>query len=292
MAAHDLDMRKLRYFVAVAEEQHFGRAAQRLHIAQPVLSRQIRAFEHDLGVELFARDSRGTQLTSAGNQLLADARFLLAESRAVRDRIARAAAPLQRITIGVMPGLLATAAVRAFEAADPSRRAEVIRVGWSDQVNAVRQGRADIVYAREPFDHSGLGMLPLLEEPRDVALHASDPLAAKASLRLVDLADRRLLQDPAAVPEWYEIATPAQRRACVGAAAQTVEEKLEMVAAAQGFVILPRSTTEFYRRPDVSVAPLVDIAPSRVILIWDAAASVAARDDFLKVALTCAAQTI
>jgi DNA-binding transcriptional LysR family regulator len=292
MAIHDLDMRKLRYFVAVAEEQHFGRAAQRLHIAQPVLSRQIRAFEHDLGVELFARDSRGTQLTSAGTQLLGDARFLLAESRAVRDRMARAAAPVQRITIGVMPGLLATAAVRAFEAADPSRRAEVIQVGWSDQVNAVLQGRADIVYAREPFDHSGLGTLPLLEEPRDVALPASDPLAAKAALRLADLADRRLLQDPATVPEWYEIATPARRRACVGAAAQTVEEKLEMVAASEGFVILPHSTAAFYRRPDVAVIPIVDIAPSRVLLIWDAAANAGARDDFLTHALACAAKTI
>jgi DNA-binding transcriptional LysR family regulator len=140
--------------------------------------------------------------------------------------MARAAAPVQRITIGVMPGLLGTAAVRAFEAGDPSRRAEVIQAGWSDQVNVVRQGRADIVYAREPFDHSGLGALPLLEEPRDVALPASDPLAAKASLRLVDLADRRLLQDPATVPEWYEIATPARRRACVGAAAQTVPPRL------------------------------------------------------------------
>jgi DNA-binding transcriptional LysR family regulator len=292
MAVRDLDMRKLRYFVAVAEEQHFGRAAQRLHIAQPVLSRQIRAFEHDLGVELFARDSRGTQLTSAGTQLLADARYLLAESRAIRDRMAGAAAPVQRITIGVMPGLRATAAVRAFEDADPSRRAEVIQVGWSDQVHAVRQGRADIVYAREPFDRSGLGLLPLLEEPREVALHASDPLTAKESLRLEDLADRRLLQDPATVPEWYRIATPAQRRACVGPAAQTVEEKLEMVAAAQGFVILPRSTTNFYRRPDVSITPIVDIAPSRVILIWDATADPAARDDFLAHAVACAAQTI
>src|SRR4029077_7532894 len=72
MVAPDLDMRKLRYFVAVAEELNFGRAAERLHIAQPVLARQIRSFESDLGVQLFARDSRGTQLTAAGKQLLED----------------------------------------------------------------------------------------------------------------------------------------------------------------------------------------------------------------------------
>jgi DNA-binding transcriptional LysR family regulator len=85
MVAPDLDMRKLRYFVAVAEELNFGRAAERLHIAQPVLSRQIRSFESELGVQLFARDSRGTQLTAAGKQLLEDARFLLAESKALRS---------------------------------------------------------------------------------------------------------------------------------------------------------------------------------------------------------------
>ena len=179
----------------------------------------------------------------------------------------------------------------AFEGADPSRRAEVIQVSWGDQVHAVRQGRADIVYARESFDHSGLGMLPLLEEPRGVALHALDPLAAKASQRLADPANRRLLQDATAVPEWYEIATPAQRRTCVSAAAQTVEEKLEMVAMAKAFVILPRSTTAFYRRPDVSVIPIVDIAPSRVVLAWGAAARVG-RATIFALALVCAAQTI
>src|SRR5689334_24357324 len=73
MAAPDLDLRKLRYFVAVAEELNFGRAAERLHVAQPVLSRQIRSFEGELGVQLFVRDSRGTQLTIAGKQLLDDA---------------------------------------------------------------------------------------------------------------------------------------------------------------------------------------------------------------------------
>src|SRR5882724_8565452 len=93
MAAPDLDMRKLRYFVAVAEELNFGRAARRLHIAQPVLSRQIRSFEDELGVRLLVRDSRGTELTAAGTQLLEDARFMLRESKALQQRLVRATTP-------------------------------------------------------------------------------------------------------------------------------------------------------------------------------------------------------
>ncbi len=87
MSSPDLDMRKLRYFVAVAEELNFGRAAKLLHIAQPVLSRQIRALEDELGVRLLVRDTRGAALTDAGSQLLQDARFLLAESKALRERL-------------------------------------------------------------------------------------------------------------------------------------------------------------------------------------------------------------
>ncbi|MET0700829.1 MAG: LysR family transcriptional regulator [Mycobacterium sp.] len=292
MTAADLDMRKLRYFVAVAEELHFGRAASRLHIAQPVLSRQIRALERELGVDLLSRDSRGTRLTPAGEQLLGDARFLLAESKALQDRLFRAAEPVLTVTVGVMPGLLATAAVQSFEAGDPARRVRLIQVSWADQVSAVLQGRADIVYAREPFDTAGLGTQPLLEEPRDVALHISDPLACAPSVQLRELADRRLLQDAAAVPEWYAIATPAQRRASATAAADTVEDKLGLVAAKQGFVILPHSTSSFYRRPDVAVVPITDFPPSRVTLIWDATVADTARDDFLAAALACRDQTI
>ena len=291
MAAPDLDMRKLRYFVAVGEELNFGRAAERLHIAQPVLSRQIRSFESDLGVQLLARDSRGTRLTAAGKQLLEDARFLLAESKALRQRLFRVAEPTVTVTVGVMPGLLATAAAAAFEDDDPSRRAVVVQVGWAEQVDVVRSGDVDVVYAREPIDRHGLGTAPLLEEPRDVVLPASDPLAKKKrSVRLADLASRRLLQDPATLPEWYAIATPEHRRP--GQMAHTVEEKLELVAAQAGFVILPRSTTAFYRRPDVRVMPVEDIGPSQVTLIWDAATDNAARDAFVSSALACRKQTI
>jgi DNA-binding transcriptional LysR family regulator len=287
----DLDMRKLRYFVAVAEELNYGRAAERLHIAQPVLSRQIRAFESDLGVQLLARDSRGTRLTAAGKQLLKDARFLLAESKALRQRLFRVAEPTATVTVGVMPGLLATAAAAAFEDDDPSYRAVVVQVGWAEQVDVVRSGDVDVVYAREPIDRHGLGTAPLLEEPRDVVLPAGDPLAKKKrSVRLADLASRRLLQDPATLPEWYAIATPEHRRP--GQMAHTVEEKLELVAAQAGFVILPRSTTAFYRRPDVRVLPVQDIGPSQVTLIWDASTDNPVRDAFVSSALACRKQTI
>jgi len=290
MVAPDVDMRKLRYFVAVAEELNFGRAAERLHIAQPVLSRQIRSFESELGVQLFARNSRGTQLTAAGKQLLEDARFLLAESKALQQRLSRVADPTVTVTVGVMPGLMATAAAAAFEADDPSRRAVVVQLGWAEQVDVVHRGEVDVVYAREPIDHHGLGTAQLLEEPRVVVLPAADPLAKKRSVRLADLASKRLLQDPATLPEWYAIATPEHRRA--GQMAHTVEEKLELVAAQAGFLILPRSTTAFYRRPDVRALPIQDIGPSLVTLIWDAATDNPARDAFVSAALACRKQTI
>jgi DNA-binding transcriptional LysR family regulator len=292
MTVPDLDMRKLRYFVAVAEELNFGRAATRLHIAQPVLSRQIRSFEHDLGVVLFTRGSRGTALTPAGDQLLIDARFMLAEAKAMRDRLSQTEALVETVTVGVLPGLLATAAVRTFEAARPSSRTEVVQVWWGEQVTVVHLGEVDVVYAREPIDHTGLGSAPLLEEPRDALISSQDPLAGKSSVSLADLATRRLLQDPATVPEWYAVATPAQRRASAAKAAATVEEKLERVAAQEGFAILPRSTTKFYRRPDVRVLPIDDLGPSRVTLIWNAAVGNPARDEFVTAALACRDQAI
>lgn len=292
MTTADLDLRKLRYFVAVAEELNFGRAARRLHIAQPVLSRQIRVFEDELGVQLFARGSRGTQLTTAGVQLLQDAKVLLDEANALRQRLSRAAAPTVTVTVGVMPGLRATAAATAFEAAGPGRRAVVRQVGWNEQVEVVRTGEVDVVYAREPIDHRGLGTAALLEEPLDAVLPSDDPLVTRPSVRLAELADRLLLQDPATLPDWKHLTAPDQRWAPPRTTVRSVEDKLEHVAAREGFVVLPRSTTAYYRRPDVCVVPIEDLQPSRVTLIWNAATDNPARDQFVAAALACRDDTI
>jgi DNA-binding transcriptional LysR family regulator len=291
MTSTDLDLRKLRYFVAVAEELNFGRAAQRLHIAQPVLSRQIRALEDELGVRLLIRDTRGAKLTDAGSQLLQDARFLLSESKALRERLSRAVISTRVVRVGVMPGLLATAAVRTFESTNPAHRAEVVPIRATDQLESVRNRTLDVVYAREPIDHRGLGTAALLEEPRDALLPADDPLACRQSVRLAELASYRPLQDPVFIPEWYAVATPERRRA-THRIASTMEEKLERVAAHEGFAILPRSATAFYRRPDVCVVPIEDMPPGHVTLIWDAAIIDPVRDAFVAAALASSDQTV
>jgi DNA-binding transcriptional LysR family regulator len=282
---NDVDLRKLRYFVAVAEQLHFGRAAEALHIAQPVLSRQVRALEEELGAQLFVRDKRATELTPAGRQLLADAGPLLAGADALRRRVSRAARGPGSFTIGFMPGLIVTGAVRALSGRHPQLAVDVLRTNWDDQTAVLHDGRADVSYIRLPVDQGGLQVRPLLAEPRVAALPAGHRLAGKDTVTIADLADEHLLQDPAAVPEWRDIATemrnPRRRSA---PAFRTVEEKLEHVAAGHGIVLLPLSTALFYTRPGIAYSHVSDIAPSQVCLAWDATRRSPLIQDFAAIA--------
>jgi DNA-binding transcriptional LysR family regulator len=266
----DVDLRKLRYFVAVAEHLHFGRAAEALHIAQPVLSRQIKALEDDLTVPLFARDKRSTELTAAGVQLLADARPLLANAAALRRRVTRVARGPGSFVVGFMPGLIVTAPVRALADRHPGLVVDVIRTTWDDQTDVIHDGRVDVSFVRLPIDQQGLKIQQLHAESRVAVLPAGHRLAGKDTISVADLADEHLLQDPDAVPEWRDIATELRvRTRRYQPVFHSVEEKLEHIAAGHGISVLPLSVAAFYSGTDISHVAIHDIAPNRVGLAWD-----------------------
>jgi DNA-binding transcriptional LysR family regulator len=281
----DVDLRKLRYFVAVAERLHFGRAAEALHIAQPVLSRQIRALEDELKAQLFVRNKRATELTPAGQQLLTEARPLLAGAEALRRRVARTARGQGSFAIGFMPGLIVTEAIRAMLDRYPQLDVTVVSTNYGDQTEVIGDGRADVSYLRLPADLRGLQVRELLTEPRVAALPAVHRLAGKDAISITDLADEHLLQDPDTVPEWRDIASEMRSRRRRGAPVfRTVEEKLEHVAAGQGIVLLPVSAAAFYTRPGVAYLHVTDVAPCQVCLAWDATRHSQLIEDFAAIA--------
>jgi DNA-binding transcriptional LysR family regulator len=258
----DLDLRRLRYFVTVAQELSFVRAASLLHMTQPALSRQIMALEHDLGTQLLERDRRGTALTPAGEQLLEDAVPLLAASSALERRTRLAGRSAARFAIGFMPGTDATPIIREFGQRAPYLDIDVVFCSLTDQVDYLIDGRVDVCFVRLPLDQDSFTILPLFPEPRVAAVPGWHPVAGAAAAELKQVEDLPLLQDPAEVPEWQgPVAEGGPRRA-------TIEESLERVALGAGVFVLPAGLASFYRRPDISYVPLQDVAARMVALAY------------------------
>jgi DNA-binding transcriptional LysR family regulator len=275
----DLDLRKLRYFVAVADRLHFGRAADELHIAQPVLSRQIRALEQDLGASLFTRDSHGVALTDAGKQLLTDAGPLLASAHAVRRRVTVAARGSQRLMVGFRAGVAVTPAVREFATRHPDVLVDVQRIEGDDQATMLLDGRIDVGYVRLPIDEAGLRVVPLYTEPRVAVLPAGHRLAGREQITEADLAGEPLVWD-------VDASTQPTRRPHpnAGYRVRGVDETLEHVAAGRGISFLARSATVFYSHPEVSYVPIPDLAPDQVCLAMAASRTSPMVEDFFTAA--------
>lgn len=282
----DVDLRKLRYFLAVAEELHFGRAAQRLHIAQPVLSRQIRMLEGELGTDLFLRDRRHTELTPAGEQLVQETKPLLAGADALLRRVRAAGEGVARLTIGFMPGITLTPVVRRLREHHPGLDVRMLRTDWHDQVEVLHDARADVGIVRLPIDPAGLQIRPLYTEPRLAVVASAHPLAGKESVQVADLAADHLLQDPDAVPEWRDISVElrtGERRPIP--AIRSVEEKLELVADGQGIAVIPQSTANFYTRPGIAALPVEDLSPNHVAAAWPTGRTTTLVRDFVDAAI-------
>jgi DNA-binding transcriptional LysR family regulator len=282
----DLDLRKLRYFVAVADRLHFGRAADELHIAQPVLSRQVRALEKELGASLLTRDSHGVALTDAGQQLLADAGPLLASAEAARRRVTLAARGGRRLMVGFRAGVAVAPAVQQFATRHPDVVVDVQRIEADDQATMLLDGRIDVGYVRLPIDETGLRVVPVYTEPRMAVLPTGHRLAGKEQATEADLAGEPLLWDSDTSTQ------PTQRpHPNAGYLVRGVDETLEHVAAGRGISFLARSATVFYSHPNISYVPVPDMAPDQVCLAVAASRVSPVVEDFVTAARATAEVT-
>jgi DNA-binding transcriptional LysR family regulator len=271
-----LDLRKLRYFVAVAEELHFGRAAERLYIAQPVLSRQIRKLEQEVGTELLIRSSRKVALTPAGTQLLDEAKSLLAAADAAQRRVGNITRGQTALRIAFFVGDDFAPALRAFSTTRPDVAIELVRIYWHDQTEVLLDGRADVAFVHLPIDDQGLDLLPIRSEPRVAVLPLGHPAADRPELSIAELADDPVIIQRGASPGWQSFHNvdprPDGRHPRPGPAVDNVEEKLQHVAAGRAISFLPASVAAAVDQPGVVYVPVTDIPPIKICLAWKSGA--------------------
>jgi DNA-binding transcriptional LysR family regulator len=266
--AADLDLRLVRYFVAVADHRHFGRAAAALRVAQPSLSRQIRRLEQQLGARLLDRTPQGTQLTEAGEAFLPSAKALLRSAvRAAAQT--RAAAQPSRITVGYTTGLIITPAVREMRRQHPDAEVNAIHLDWTEARQSLLDHRVDAVVTRLPFPTDQLHVTILYDEPRVLIVPQDHRLAGKESITIDDIADEPMPQirdsDPAWNAFWRIDPRPDGRRAPGGPFIEAIEDKFEVIAAGQAVAISPGSHISALR-PDLTTIPLEGVEPSHVVV--------------------------
>ena len=282
-----LDLRLVEYFVAVAEELHFARAAERLHIAQPSLSQQIRRLEQQLGVVLLDRNSRRVELTPAGEALLRDGRKLLAQARRTADAVRTAGAP------GLTVGFFGSAAIdllpdtlREFGEREPACKVTVREIALG-RLDAIVNGDVDVAFTRLVPGQTELETEVLLSEPRVVALCATHRLAQRSSLTFADLRDEAFITNPIDLadgdrpPRWLTEQRRHNLRGKVATRATGVAEILTLVGAGRAVCLVPLTVARHYPRGDVTYLPVEDADPAVVSLAWRAGDTSSARAAFI-----------
>jgi DNA-binding transcriptional LysR family regulator len=275
----NLELRQLRYFVAVAEEKHFGRAAVRLHMTQPPLSQTIQALEQMLGTPLFARTKRSVALTPAGVALLPEAQRILQQAAALPDLARRAASGgsgllslsfISTADYSILPPLL-----QRFRAHYPQVRIDLREATTDIQLDDLILGKIDAGLLLPPLPEKAkalLDYLPVLSEPLVAAVPSGSPaLGGKSggdkggALSLKRLADLPLIIFPRRIsPAFHDTILACFRDAGVtphiGQEAIQMQTIVGLVSAGMGMALVPQSVSNL-KRPGVEYRPLSDAAP-------------------------------
>ncbi|MEM7026320.1 MAG: LysR family transcriptional regulator [Pseudomonadota bacterium] len=274
-----MDLRQLRYFLAVADQHNIGRAAEQLHIVQPALSRQMKALEAELDVRLLDRLPRGVRLTAAGERMAIETRRLLADLDAAADRVRRTGqGKLGALTVGFVDtmswGGPIPRVLQILQRDHPGIALRLTDMSSLDQLAAVRSGRLDagFVFYRDPEDRSLDGMT-VVDDRIMLAVAKDSALAARSSVRLLDLEASPFIGFPRnAAPRFFD----DLQRACTirGFQPNVVHEGttgisiLGLVGAGLGVAFQPQSTK--HRKPEtVALLPIEDLDLAvRMELIW------------------------
>ena len=250
-----MDSRELSYFVAVAEELNVGRAATRLGMAQPPLSRAVQQLERRLGVTLFTRTSRQVALTEAGEVLLREGRRALTALRAAERRTQRAGT---RLVLAMKPnsdGNLVEKILAEYAASAAPVEVEVHICGIGEQASLLREGEADVALLRFPHDDTeGFAYEELLTEQDVAVLPRTHRLADRRSLTLADLRDEQLPRWPSSPPNGGPLVRdPAQL--------------MQLIALGRTIALLPASS-QHHLRTDLVAVPVTDAPTSTLAIAW------------------------
>lgn len=260
-----METRELRYFVAVAEELHFGRAAQRLGIAQPPLSRAIRQLERRLGAPLLDRTGRTVTLTEAGAVLLQEGRAALEAVEAAERRARRAARGRPAVVLVTKAGAsreLLAELLDAYAAEADAATVDVLLCGPGEQERLLRDGRADVALLHTPFDTTaGLDTEELRTEEQVVVLPAAHPLATRSQLRTAEVTELPGLP----LPRW-----PGRDGTYPDGPGPKVRDHaqlLQLIALGRASAILPESCRARLG-DDLAAVPLADAPSVTTVIAW------------------------
>jgi DNA-binding transcriptional LysR family regulator len=265
-----MELRHLRYFVAVAEELHFRRAAERLHVAQPAVSEQIRKLEDELGVRLLDRTQRNVSLTDAGAALLREARRVLDQAEAARSAVRNMRGRPSVLRIGYVPASLPASVPRVLQrlAAAMPQVETTLEPGCAlDLVEAVRDEKLDAAIVSLPTPTAGLRVTDLSNQRAIAVFPVGHAQAVKSAVRLEQLAPKRIIVLPRAADRaFYDAVIAACRDAGVSPTLietpdGQVERALLAVASGAGMAMLPESVSERYAAAGVRFVPLDGACP-------------------------------
>ena len=277
----NIELRHLRYFVAVADEASFTAAAQRVHVAQQVLSAQIRQLEDAVGTQLLNRTNKGATLTPAGAAFLTVAQETLASlDRGVAAARNAARAVSGKLSVGIGSGCeneTRTQLLTAFERAYPDVEIHLQDFNMPQPSAGLLDHSSDVALLRPPVAAPGIELAVVRSEPREFVLPAGHALAASEKLTLADVAGLPFVTadlatdgcEPRAWQDaWLIRPRPGGDVPIIGATARTVDVWCEHVAAGHGIGLCPASAATFHGRPGVCFIPSAGLTPTTMCVAW------------------------